>query len=336
MKKNYFKNKKILITGATGSIGSILVKSFLKLNCKVVRALSNDENGLYELTKDLDTKLRSNYSFRIKMKKAKIRLLHGDVREYDRCLEATKNIDIVIHAAAMKHLPICEYNQKEALKTNINGTKNMIRASIKSKVKKFLFISTDKVVSPTSILGKTKLSAEKEILNANFRKKGHTIFSAVRFGNVIGSRGSVVPKFLDQIKSNLSLTVTNKNMTRYIMTINTAANLTLKVINNMKGGEIFVLKSMGKFRIYDLAKALLKYFKSKKKIKIIGKVEGEKLDEELFTNKEKQKLLTSKNLYVINYNSPKQKKIKNFQNEKTKTLNMQEIINLLKKELILK
>ena len=145
-----------------------------------------------------------------------------------------------------------------------------------------------------------------------------------------------MPKFLDQIKSNLSLTVTNKNMTRYIMTINTAANLTLKVINNMKGGEIFVLKSMGKFRIYDLAKALLKYFKSKKKIKIIGKVEGEKLDEELFTNKEKQKLLTSKNLYVINYNSPKQKKIKNFQNEKTKTLNMQEIINLLKKELILK
>ncbi len=335
MKKNFFQNKSILITGATGSIGSILVKSLFKLNCNVIRALSNDENGLYELANNLDTKLQTNSNLRKNMRKANIRLLHGDVREYNRCLKATKEIDIVIHAAAMKHLPICEYNPKEAYKTNINGTKNMIRASIKNKVKKFLFISTDKVVSPTSILGKTKLTAEKEIFKANLKKKNCTIFSAVRFGNVIGSRGSVVPKFLNQIKSSLPLTVTDKDMTRYVMTINNAANLVLKVIKNMRGGEIFVLKSMGKFKIYDLAKALLKHFKIKKKIKIIGKVEGEKLDEELFTEYERQKLKISKNLYVINNNFSKNRKKKNFLAKKIKILNMGEIINLLKKESIL-
>ena len=194
----------------------------------------------------------------------------------------------------------------------------MIRASIKNKVKKFLFISTDKVVSPTSILGKTKLTAEKEIFKANKKKNNRTIFSAVRFGNVIGSRGSVVPKFLNQIKLNLPLTVTNKDMTRYVMTINNAANLVLKVIKKMRGGEIFVLKSMGKFKIYDLAKALLKYYKIKKKIKIIGKVEGEKLDEELFTEHERQKLKISKNLYIINYNLSRSIKNKNFLEKKLK------------------
>lgn len=335
MEKNFFRNKNILITGATGSIGSILVKSLFKLNCNVIRALSNDENGLYELGNNLDTKLQTNSNLRKNMRKAKIRLLHGDVREYDRCLEATKEIDIVIHAAAMKHLPICEYNPKEAYKTNINGTKNMIKASTKNKVKFFLFISTDKVVSPTSILGKTKLTAENEILKANSKKKNYTKFSAVRFGNVIGSRGSVVPKFLNQIKSNLPVTVTNKDMTRYVMTINNAANLVLKVIKNMKGGEIFVLKSMGKFKIYDLARALLKYFKIKKKIKIIGKIEGEKLDEELFTNHEREKLQVFKNLYVINYNFLKNKKIKYFKENKIKILKMREIISLLKKESII-
>ena len=336
MKKNFFKNQRVLVTGATGSIGSIIVKRLLNLNCKVVRALSNDENGLYELNNMLDKRNESKNNFLKKMKKAKIRLLHGDVREYSRCLSASKNIDIIIHAAAMKHLSICEYNPSEALKTNILGTKNMIKSALKNRVKRFLFISTDKVVSPTSILGKTKFIAEKHVINKNLKKK-NTIFSAVRFGNIIGSRGSVVPKFLGQIKNNEPITITDKEMTRYIMTINTAVNLTLKVVEIMRGGEIFILKSMGKFKIYDLANSLKKYFKYKKKIKVIGKVKSEKLHERLFTVSESKRIQIFKNIYIINNLSKKKStnnSIKSFQ-EKIKLLTEQEIIKLLKKELII-
>ena len=140
MKKNIFKNKKILITGATGSIGLSLISEFIKnYNFKVLRAMSNDENGLFQLSQ----KIRSrNNSLHSTMKAKKIRLIHGDVRNYNRCLEATKDVDIVIHAAAMKHVPICEYNPNEAIETNINGTKNICKASIENKIEKFLFIST--------------------------------------------------------------------------------------------------------------------------------------------------------------------------------------------------
>ena len=206
---NYYKNKTVLITGATGSIGSSLIKFLLKKNCKILRAFSNDENGLYELSELINEK--KDISFQYKMKKNKIRFILGDVRDYKRCLEATSKIDIVIHAAALKHVPLCEYNPLEAKKTNIIGTQNLIKASLKNKVKKFLFISTDKVVDPISIMGKTKFAAEKKILNINTKYiKNKTIFSCIRFGNIIGSRGSVLPKFKRQIIENKNISLTSK------------------------------------------------------------------------------------------------------------------------------
>ena len=172
MNKDFFKNKTILITGATGSIGSAITEKILETNCKVVRALSNDEDGIYKLSENLSKKKEK---LSINMKKNKIRYLIGDVRDSKRCNELCQDVDIVIHAAAMKHVPICEYNPDEAKKTNFYGTKNIINASIKNKVKKLLFISTDKVVNPSSLMGKTKLHAEKLILNSNKEKKNkHT------------------------------------------------------------------------------------------------------------------------------------------------------------------
>ena len=201
--KNYFKNKSVLITGASGSIGSALLKNLIKnKNCKVIRAMSNDENGLFELNQELLDPDKINTTkfdtFKNAMKKNKIRILYGDVRDYRRCLEATRKIDIIIHAAAVKHVPICQYNPEEAIKTNLLGTNNLCKAAIKNKVKKFLLISTDKVVNPTSIMGETKLKAEQVVLNCN--EKSSTKFACIRFGNVVGSRGSVIPLFINQIK----------------------------------------------------------------------------------------------------------------------------------------
>ena len=181
MNKKIFQNKSILITGATGSIGSAITEEILKYDCKVVRAMSNDEDGIYGLSEALT---RKNESLNINMTKNKIRYLVGDIRDLKRCEQSCKNIDIVIHAAAMKHVPVCEYNPEEAKKTNIIGTKNMINAAIKCNVNKFLFISTDKVVNPSSWMGKTKLKAEIEILKKNFNTKNkNTKFSVIRFGN---------------------------------------------------------------------------------------------------------------------------------------------------------
>jgi len=336
-RKNFLKNKNILITGATGSVGSALVKKLLKSNCKVIRAFSNDENGLFDLSNVMNKKIKPSSSFTRKMQKIRLRLLHGDVREYKRCLTATKNIDIVIHAAAMKHVAICEFNPTEANKTNVYGTQNMIRASKKNKVKKFLYISTDKVVDPKSTLGQTKLLAEKMVMRSNFLSDGKkTTFSSVRFGNILGSRGSVVPKFINQIKMGIPITVTDKKMTRFVMTTNNSVDLIIDALAEMNGKEIFILNSMGYFKIYDLAVALLKYFNVKKKIKITGKIKGEKIIEKLYTDKESTILKRTNNLYVIDYSlSNKKKRITKKNNIPIKVFTKKEIISLLKKENLL-
>lgn len=166
--KKIFYKKSILVTGATGSIGSEIVKKLLKLNCKVIRAMSNDENGMYFLINTISEHAHSN--IKNEMLKKKIRFLIGDIKDFKRNLEATKDIDIVIHAAAMKHVSICEYNPKETLKTNVEGTKKLAKACIANKVKQFLLISTDKAVNPSNIMGKSKLQAEKFVLNCNKKK----------------------------------------------------------------------------------------------------------------------------------------------------------------------
>ena len=342
MKLNFLKNKKILITGGTGSIGSSLVLSLIKSDCKVIRVVSNDENGLYELSKKINNKFLINYDlFFNQMSKNKIRFFLGDVRDLKRCLEITKGVDIVIHAAAIKHVNISEYNSNEAIQTNFIGTKNILRASIRNKVSKFLFISTDKVVSPTNVMGKSKMLAENYVINSKKKTKNKKIkVSAIRFGNVIGSRGSVVPNFVSLLNKKKNIIVTDKKMARFVMTINDSVKLIIRALNYMKGNEIFILKSMKCFKIIDLASALLKFYKKKgnrtSKILISKHGKGEKFEEELYSLKEISKINIYKDMFVIRknlkMNSKKDlNKIKKFRVSNFNFMSKKEIIELLKK-----
>ena len=277
---NYFYKKKILITGGSGSIGSGIVKFLLNKKCSTIRVMSHDENGIYALSEDIN---HSNKKLKIKMIKKKIRFFIGDIRDFKRCVTATRNIDIVIHAAALKHVPLCEYNPDEAYKTNVIGTQNLINAAIKNKVKKFLFISTDKVVDPSSVMGKTKLEAEKKILRIKNRV---TKFSIIRFGNILFSRGSVPFKFINQIKSNEPITLTGKKVSRFFILLETAVDQIFRAVTIMQGGEVFIITNMRAFKIIDLTKALSLIFKKINNIKIIGLREGEKSYEKLISSKE--------------------------------------------------
>ena len=344
---NYFDNKSVLITGASGSIGSALVNFLRQKKCKVIRALSNDENGLYELSELINEE--KNVSFKLKMKKNKIRFIIGDIRDYTRCVEATSKIDIIIHAAALKHVPVCEYNPLEANKTNITGTKNLIKAAIKNRVKKFLFISTDKVVDPISVMGKSKLEAEKLVLNKKIKtKKSKTIFSCIRFGNIIGSRGSVLPKFKKQIFENKNISLTSKEMNRYFLTIDNAVKNICSSIEIMKGNEIFVINNLPIFNILDLAEVLIKYYKKKfgynKKILVTGARSGERMTEELFIKKKYNNIFLYKDLVIINdsVNPSYVKKYYNLDNikiykEKSKTSvsDQKFILNYMKKNYLI-
>lgn len=341
MNYNYLKNKTILITGGTGSIGTSVVRALLKTNCKTIRVMTNDENGLYELSRDLNLSLLSLNNFYESMDKNKIRLFLGDVRDYKRCIEVTRNVDIVIHAAALKHVSIMEYNAEEAKQTNIKGTKNILKASIKNRVSKFLHISTDKVVYPKSVMGQTKQLAEQYIQNINKNKRyKKTKISIIRFGNVLGSRGSVIPNFIFLLKKNKKITVTDKRMSRFVMTLNESVKSVLTIIKIMKGEEIFIMKSMKCFKIYDLALALANYFNKNKKIKnsikISNKFHGEKFEEELYTINEMPYLKTKNNLFVINKNkinqTRKQKETyKKYRVSNFNFLKKNEILILLKK-----
>ena len=266
--------------------------------------MSNDENGLYELSKEIIKKNTINYDlFYDQMGKNRIRFFLGDVRDSKRCVEVTKDVDIVIHAAAIKHVNISEYNKAEAIKTNYLGTKNMLKASIKNNVSRFIFISTDKVVSPTNIMGKSKLLAEKFVINSEkLVGKKKLKVSAIRFGNVIGSRGSVIPYFISLLKKK-NIVVTSKKMARFVMTVEDSVNSILMALYKMKGNEIFVLKSMKCFKIIDLAHTLLNYFKkkgnNKSKILISKEGKGEKFEEELFEIKDISKIQIDNQMFII-------------------------------------
>ena len=225
-----FKGKNILITGGTGSIGMGLAKQLIKYNPKEIRIFSNDENSIFEAKENLG----ANHVYKFMV---------GDVRDKDRLNLAIRNVDIVFHTAAMKHITICEDNPFDAVKTNVVGTSNILEASIIEEVEKFVFISTDKATNPTSTLGGSKLLAERLTLDAGtYTGKGKTKFAIVRFGNVLGSRGSVFQIFQKQIKMKKPLTVTDKRMTRFIMSISEAASMILKVTKILKDGEIYILK----------------------------------------------------------------------------------------------
>ncbi|HEV2193246.1 MAG TPA: polysaccharide biosynthesis protein [Nitrosopumilaceae archaeon] len=241
---NEFKGKKILITGGTGSIGLGLVKQLIQCKPQAIRIFTNDENSIFEARRIIGDNPSCTFFV-------------GDVRDRDRLNLAIRDVDIVFHAAAMKHVDICEQNPFDAVKTNVIGTSNILEASLIENISKFILISTDKSTQPTSTLGASKLLAERLTLNAStYRGTGKTIFSIVRFGNVIGSRGSVFQVFLKQITAGIPLTVTDARMTRFIMSISEAAAMILKVTHITKDKEIFILK-MPSVRIEDLAKSMM-------------------------------------------------------------------------------
>ena len=307
--------------------------------------MSNDENGLYELSREINSKFVINYNlFSDQMRKQKIRFFLGDIRDIKRCYEVTRDVDIVVHAAALKHVNISEYNQSDVMQTNVQGTKNMVKASIYNNVSKFLFISTDKVVSPTNIMGKSKLLAEKFVIDSKKLVKNKKIkISAIRFGNVIGSRGSVIPNFISLLQNNKNIMVTSKNMVRFVMTPNEAISSILDVLDQMKGSEIFIKKSMRCFKIIDLATALHGYFKKKgnKKSKIVisQKNKGEKFEEELFLQKEIPKIMISKGMFIIKkkIKTPKNMRfIGKYRVSNFNFMSQHRIIKLLKNSKVLK
>lgn len=290
--KEYYKSKTILVTGGVGSIGSQLVEEMLQYEPKGIRVLDNNETGLY----DIEQKLKSN----------KIRLLIGDIRDKERLEVAMEGVDIVFHAAALKHVPLCEFNPSDAIKTNVIGTQNVLDAAYNQNVQKVICISTDKAVNPLNVMGATKLLAEKLTITAsNYRGGKGTKCACVRFGNVLNSRGSVIPHFMKQIEKGGPITVTHPDMKRFFMDIPTAVRLIFEAGMLSEGGEIFILK-MPVAKIMDLARAMTNEFASRfgfnpKDIDIeyIGLRNGEKINEELIVCDETNVVMENEKMYII-------------------------------------
>ena len=295
MKKNIFKNKVILVTGGTGSFGKYFVKKLIKEfnNFKKLIVFSRDELKQSEmsLNKDYDN--------------PKIRFIIGDIRDYSSINRALAEVDIVIHAAALKQVPAAEYNPFQFIKTNIIGAQNLIEASLNNNVKKVISLSTDKASSPINLYGASKLCFEKLFLAANnIKGKKNINFVVVRYGNVMGSRGSILPLFNKQKSKNLQITITNKKMTRFNISLEEACQLVIKSIDITNGGEIIVPK-IPSFKIIDLAYAV----SNNKNFKIIGKRPGEKLHEELISEYEGEFTIEYKNYFIIYPQDTKKNKL---------------------------
>jgi len=320
-----------LITGGSGSIGSELARKILQYEPKVVRVFSNDEDGLFNLEQEL-----RSYS--------NVRYLVGDVRDEERLRMAVENMDLLFHTAALKHVPFCEYNPFEAVKTNVIGTQNVIEVARREEVEKLISISTDKAVNPVNVMGATKLLCERLTVSANEYSR-RTIFSCVRFGNVLDSRGSVVPLFKEQIRRGGPVTITDPDMTRFVMAILKAAELVLKAAEMAKGGEIFIFK-MPALRIGDLAAAMIEELASRYgqnpeeiRIEITGKRPGEKGYEELMTEEETKHAYETENMFIVlpekqNYEAHKAQ-VNKYISENTNLLTKEEIKAMLRENFTL-
>jgi FlaA1/EpsC-like NDP-sugar epimerase len=271
------KNKNILITGGAGSIGTTLTKKILEFPVKTVRILDIDEHALFKLGRLI--------------KDSRLRLLLGDIQDYDRLVMAGENVDIVIHTAAVKNIEISEFNPIQTIDVNINGTVNLIKMIMRNKPKKFLNISTDKAVDSSTLYGSTKQIGEKLTTWAGSHLE-YTKFGTVRFGNVIESRGNVFEIWNEEVKNNKPLSITLPEMKRYFFHVDEAAEFILKCIPIMNRGEIFVPK-MKSFSVKDLAD------KISKKQKIIGLRPGEKKEEILLTDNELKNSIEKKDMWVI-------------------------------------
>jgi UDP-N-acetylglucosamine 4,6-dehydratase len=278
------KDKTLLITGGTGSFGNAVLNRFLNTDhFKEIRIFSRDEK------KQEDQRRR--------LSDPKVKFYIGDVRDPLSIETAMRGVDYVFHAAALKQVPSCEFFPIEAVKTNVLGTENVLESAIRNNVKKVVVLSTDKAVYPINAMGISKAMMEK-VLVAKSRNAGNTIITGTRYGNVMASRGSVIPLFVDLIKSNKGLTLTDPTMTRFMMTLEDAVDLVLFAFENAEPGDMFVQKAPGA-TIETLSKALLDLYQSNSELKVIGTRHGEKLYESLLTKEEKLKAIDIDNYYRI-------------------------------------
>ena len=280
-----FDGKKVLITGGTGSLGTALTTKLLQTNVETIRIFSRDELKQSQM--------------QLEFKDKRLRYLIGDVRDKERLFRALEDIDIVIHAAALKQMPVAEYNPFEAVKTNVIGSQNLIETCLDNDVETVLAVGTDKAVSPVNTYGATKLLMERLFVSANFYKGKHkTKFLCVRYGNVLGSRGSIVPIFLNQIKSGKKITITDPSMTRFTITMEQALELIFRALQNGNGGEI-VIPKLNAYRVGDIKDAILDLMKSSIETEIISIRAGEKIHESLVGNDELRNTFERDGDYVV-------------------------------------
>ena len=281
-----FDGKKVLITGGTGSLGQALTAHLLKHNVDTIRILSRNESKQIEM--------ESNFN------DSRLRFLLGDVRDSERLSRAFEDVDIVFHAAALKHVPVIEYNPFEAIKTNVIGSQNVINACLENNVSEAVCVGTDKAVSPLNTYGATKLLMEKLFVTASnyLNKERHkTKFIALRYGNVLGSSGSVIPKFIEQIKKKQKITITDPNMTRFSITMDDALNFIVRAAELGKGSEIFLPK-LRAYTISDVKAALFELLENTGE-KVIGIRPGEKIDEILISTEEIRHGWEYENMYML-------------------------------------
>ncbi len=267
-----FKEKVLMITGGTGSFGNAVLKRFLSTDVKEIRIFSRDE--------------KKQEDMRIALNNSKLKFYIGDVRDYDSVHQAMRGVDYVFHAAALKQVPSCEFYPMEAVRTNIMGTENVLNAATANGVKRVVVLSTDKAVYPINAMGISKAMAEKLVVaKSRMQLKTDTVFCSTRYGNVMASRGSVIPLFVSQLKRGQALTLTDPNMTRFLMSLEDSVDLVLYAYEHGEQGDIFVQKAPAS-SLADLAQALKELFNSSSPVRIIGTRHGEKLFESLISREE--------------------------------------------------
>jgi UDP-glucose 4-epimerase len=280
-----FKGKVLLITGGTGSFGNAVLRRFLNSDLKEIRIFSRDEKKQDDM--------RNLY------KNSKIKFYVGDVRQYESVNTAMKGVDFVFHAAALKQVPSCEFFPLEAVRTNVLGTNNVVEAAVANNVKKVICLSTDKAVYPINAMGMSKAIMEKiAVSKTRTDSCGNTIIAVTRYGNVMCSRGSVIPLFISQIRQNLPITVTDPNMTRFMMSLDNAIDLVLYAFEHAKGGELFIQKAPAA-TIADLAETVREIFNGENEIRCIGTRHGEKLYESLLTREEMANAIDLGGYYMV-------------------------------------
>jgi UDP-N-acetylglucosamine 4,6-dehydratase len=325
-----FKNKVLMITGGTGSFGNTVLKRFLSTDVREIRIFSRDE--------------KKQEDMRIAFNNPKLKFYIGDVRDYESVSQAIKGVDYVFHAAALKQVPSCEFYPMEAVRTNVIGTENILNAATVSGVKRVVVLSTDKAVYPINSMGISKAMAEKlMIAKSRNQLADETVFCATRYGNVMASRGSVIPLFVTQLKEGKPLTLTDPNMTRFLMSLEDSVDLVLYAFEHGKQGDIFVQKAPAS-TVADLAQAIKELFNKDEPVRVIGTRHGEKLYESLISREEMVKAediggyyripADNRDLNYAQYFSEGEEKIshqEDYTSHNTERLNVEQVKNLLLK-----